>query len=569
MSTRRTFLRQGLGVTMGLAADKALGAPASSTARPNIVFILADDLGFSDIGPYGSEVETPNLDRLAKGGLRFAQFYNSPRCCPSRAALLTGMYSHQAQMGDMVADYGRYAAPAYHGDLSESCVTIAEALQAGGYHTMMVGKWHLTPPSMPSKHNWPLQRGFQQYFGIINGAAEYWDPLSLAEGNEFLPNNHGPYLTDRFADKAVEYIGEAAHGDKPFFLYLAFNAPHWPLQAPEETIAKYRDRYRDGWDHMRAKRHERQVASGLLSHEWDMTPRDPRVPAWERASYHDWEMQRMAVYAAMIDRMDQGIGKVMAKLEAMGVADNTLVCFMSDNGGNSEEMGELKPNAPRPDFMNRKLPDGRDVRPGNIPGLMPGTADTFQSIGIPWGNVSNTPFRLYKHYTHEGGISTPFLMHWPAGVRDPGRTVASVGHEIDVMPTCLELAGCSLPAKSKAGSVPAPLEGRSLMHALRNQPVPERGVLCWEHEGNCAIRKGKWKLVSRFPDSWELFDMEGDRTELRNVADLHPELTASLALEYHQWADRVGARSWPMPETPPGERTGALLSPEYLRHDRP
>ncbi len=568
MPTRRSFLQGSLSLTAGLAASKALGSVKPNT-RPNIVFILADDLGFSDIGPYGSEIETPHLDRLAKEGLRFSQFYNSPRCCPSRSALLTGMYSHQAQMGDMIADYGRYAAPAYRGDLSEQCVTIAEALKAGGYHTMMVGKWHQTPVNLQSKHNWPLQRGFDQYFGIINGAAEYWDPLSLAEGNEFLSDNHGPYLTDRFADKAVDYIGEAGKGDKPFFLYLAFNAPHWPMQAPEEDIAKYRDRYKDGWDRIRAERRQRQIDSGLLSPKWTMTERDPRVPQWQQASFHDWEMRRMAVYAAMIDRMDQGIGKVMAKLLTMSILDNTLVFFMSDNGGNSEEIEESAANAQRPDYMNRKLPDGHEVRPGNTPGVMPGAEDTFQSIGIPWGNVTNTPFRLYKHYAHEGGISTPFLVHWPAHVRSPGRTVTSVGHEIDVMPTCLEAAGCSLPATTKGGTTPAPLEGKSLLSAIRGQAVQDRGILCWEHEGNCAIRKGKWKLVSRFPDSWELFDMEQDRTELHNIADIHPEVTASLAAAYRVWAKRVGAQSWPMPETPPGDRSGALLTPDYLRHDRP
>jgi arylsulfatase A-like enzyme len=238
MLSRRDVLRQMAVSGTALACGAQAVGGQKKDRRPNIIFILADDLGYSDIGPYGSEIETPNLDRLAKGGVRFSQFYNSPRCCPSRAALLTGMYSHQAQMGDMVADYGRYAAPAYHGDLSEQCVTMAEALHGGGYATMMVGKWHLTPIKMESKHNWPMQRGFDKYFGIINGAAEYYDPLSLTEGNETLPNNHGAYLTDRFADKAVEYVGEAGAGDKPFFLYLAFNAPHWPIQAPEETAVE-------------------------------------------------------------------------------------------------------------------------------------------------------------------------------------------------------------------------------------------------------------------------------------------------------------------------------------------
>ena len=430
MKTRRAFLQHSVTASAGLLLPDAVwgrsfgesGESKTKDARPNIVFILADDMGFSDIGCYGSEIDTPNLDALAKGGLQFTDFHNSPRCCPSRAALMTGLYSQQAGMGMMADDYGRYPYPGYIDDLSQGCVTIAEALKPAGYRTLMVGKWHLTPLTV-GQHNYPLQRGFDRYYGIINGAASYFDPGTLTRDNtpiEVTKEDAGYYLTDALGDNAVQYIEDAAHGDKPFFLYAAFTAGHWPLMAPEETIAKYKDRYADGWDKIRAERHAKQLALGIVQEQWGITVRDPRVPAWEIASYHEWEMRRMAVYAAQIDKLDQNVGKIVSKLRQLGILDNTLIFFMSDNGGNFEELLPMASYQTRPTFMPYRTKEGHAIVPGNDPSIMPGPATSYASYGIPWGNVSNTPFRLYKHYAHEGGISTPFIVHWPKGAQQQG-----------------------------------------------------------------------------------------------------------------------------------------------------
>jgi arylsulfatase A-like enzyme len=575
MKTRREFLQSGLcaGAAAMLPRDarstprEAASGPAGK--RPNIVFILADDMGFSDIGCYGSEIDTPNLDSLARGGLRFTDFHNSPRCCPSRAALLTGLYSHQVGMGMMTSDHGTYPYPAYAGDLSQNCVTIAEALKDGGYTTLMAGKWHLTPVGIGNR-NYPLQRGFDRYYGIINGAASYFDPDSLTSGNdpiEVAKNDREYYLTDAIGDYSARFIDGAAREGKPFFLYAAFTAGHWPLMAPEAAIAKYKGRYAAGWDEMRRTRHTKQLAMGIVDPAWNLTPRDPRVPAWELASFHEWEQRRMEVYAAQIDKLDENVGKIIAKLRQLGVFENTMICFMSDNGGNFEEMARIPPGQPRPAFMPKQTRDGLPVIPGNDPSILPGPATTYASYGIPWGNVSNTPFRLYKHYAHEGGIATPFIVHWPAGLSNQGITHA-IGHEIDVMPTCLEVAGVDYPQTSKAGAAPPPLEGKSLVPVFGGKALAARSLF-WEHEGNSAVREGKWKLVSRFPDAWELYDMEADRTETRDLADRQPERVKKMANDYAAWAERVGVQPWPMPETPRGsEREGAMPSPGYLLKDR-
>jgi arylsulfatase A-like enzyme len=555
--SRRDFIKLGAGVAAGVLAESAkastLPAPLPA-AKPNIILILVDDMGFSDIGCFGSEIATPNLDRLADRGIRINQFYNNPRCCPSRASIMTGLYSQQAGMGMMVEDYGRYPSPQYAGDLSAQTVTIPEALKTAGYATAMVGKWHLTPDKPDvSKRNWPLQRGFDKFWGMVPGASVYYQSRALSEGTDHIPAPGGAdeYLTDAFANHAVTYVQELAAGKQPFFLYCAFNAPHWPLQAPEEEIQKYSQRYANGWDALREERHRKQIAMGLINPKWPITPRDPRVPAWQEAKDKEWEMRRMAVYAAMIDRLDQGIGKIIRSVEQAGVMDNTLIMFMSDNGGNSEEIA----------FTTKVQPG---MKRGNLPSVMPGGPHTFESIGIPWGNCANTPFRLYKHYTQEGGIATPFIACWPKVIAPVKKPVNAVGHETDLMPTFLEMAGAMYPSKVAAGPIP-PLVGESLMPLFFGKPRT-RAPIFWEHEGNKAVRDGQWKLVSRFPDSWELYDMEADRTEMHDLAATQPARAKAMAVMWNDWAKKIGVQPWPMPQTPPYERTGEMETPPYLKN---
>ncbi len=558
-------------------AGSALPTPVKSRiagSKPNIILILADDMGYSDIGCFGSEVSTPNLDKLAGRGLRVNQFYNNPRCCPSRASIMTGLYAQQAGMGMMVADHGRYPYPQYAGELSAQTVTIPEALKASGYQTAMVGKWHLATEDSEGKHDWPLQRGFDKFWGMIAGASVYYESPHLMSGNDPLPPpSDDQYLTDLWTDHAVSYVTELSQSKQPFFLYTAYNAPHWPIQAPEELVQKYAKRYASGWDQLREERHKKQLAMGLVSDKWPLTPRDPRVPAWEKVDNQDWEMRRMAVYAAMIERLDHGIGRIIDSVEKAGIAENTLIIFMSDNGGNAEEIGRGRGRAPASMHEGGGLhgtnfpgqPEPCEIGmtcAGNVPGVMPGDLSTFQSIGIPWGNCANTPFRLYKHYTQEGGISTPFIACWPAVIKAQAAPVNAVGHETDLMPTFLEVAGATYPSKVAAGPVPA-LVGQSLVPIFAGKSRT-RSPIYWEHEGNKALRDGKWKIVARFPEQWELYDMEADRTELHNLAAAQPERAKMMAAMWDDWAKRIGVQPWPMPETPPGESTGKLGVPPYL-----
>ena len=411
--------------------------------RPNIVLILADDMGYSDIGCYGSEIRTPSLDGLAERGLRFTQMYNSARCCPSRASLLTGLSPHQAGVGHMVADLGL---PAYQGYLNLSGVTIAEALRESGYTTLMSGKWHVGggydlhdpdswAPGDPT-HPIPTQRGFDRFYGIVAGAASYFYPLTLMRDDRFIPlSPEDFYLTDAISDNAVGMIGDASSAGNPFFLHISYTSPHWPLHALEEDIARYETAYRDGWDALRTGRHEQMKMLGIVDPAWEISPRDRDAPAWDHVRHSDWEALRMATYAAQIDRMDQGIGRVLAKLRDEGIEQNTLVMFLSDNGGCAEFMAEDS-DSPRPAQYITPTPDGRAIRVGNSPEISPGPADTFTSYDLPWANASNTPFRRYKRWTHEGGISTPFIMSWPARIGRPG-VVHEPVHLIDLAPTCL------------------------------------------------------------------------------------------------------------------------------------
>ena len=534
--------RQFLQTVSAAPAAFACAAPPLAAApgrRPNILVILADDMGFSDIGCYGGEIDTPNLNRLAKGGIRFTQFYNTARCCPTRASLLTGLYPHQTGVGHMV-DTGRKDLPGYTGDLNRSSVTIAEVLKTAGYRTYMSGKWHVTPVT-DSKHNWPRQRGFDRFFGTIHGAGSFYDPATLTRDNEPVqPDKPDFFYTDAIADNACGFIGDASRGQDPFFLYCAFTAPHWPLHAIEKDIAKYKGRYRDGWDALRLERHKRMTDAGIVDPRWRLTARDPRVPPWPGAPDKEWQQRRMEVYAAQIDRMDQCIGRILDKLKQTGAEQNTLILFLADNGGCAEE---LAGSGPLPRHIPGKTRDGRPVRRGNDPRIMPGPDDTYQSYGIGWANASNTPFRLYKHWVHEGGIATPLIAYWPAAIRKRGGFSHQPGHLIDIMATCCDVANARYPAEFQNTRI-QPLEGRSLLPILRGGKRQDHPEIYWEHEGNRAVRQGKWKLVSRHPGHWELFDLEADRTETDDLVVKQPAKAQELAAEWDVWAKRCNVVPW-------------------------
>jgi arylsulfatase len=517
-----------------ISAGRSFSAPPR---RPNIIVMMADDMGFSDLGCYGSEIRTPNIDSLATGGVRFTHFRNTARCCPSRASMLTGLYAHQAGVGHMVNP--RPSLPGYLGDLNKRCVTLGEALRGSGYRTMLSGKWHVTPND-GRKHNWPLQRGFDRFYGIIAGAASYYQPWTLtrdnqpieAEGNDY-------YLTDAIAQNASTYIEDAAKGRDPFFLYVGFTSPHWPLHAFESDVERYRGRYREGWDALREERHQKMIRMGLVDRKWGITPRDEEVPAWKDAPNRDWEQRRMEVYAAQIDRMDQNVGRILQTLKKTGKDQDTLILFLADNGGCAENLpaGVMNHNTPK------TARDGRPARPGNSPSIIPGGDDTFASYGIGWANASNTPFRRYKHWVHEGGICTPLIAHWPQGISRKNTITHENGHIIDVMATCIAASGAKYPERFQDEAI-QPMEGRSLLPAFAGGKVARSDAFYWEHEGNRAVVDGKWKLVSRYPQNWELYDLEAARCELRDLAGSDAARVQRMVARYEGWAARANVRPW-------------------------
>ena len=552
-------------ILLAIAAT-AVMTPFSTAATPNIVVILADDMGFSDLGCYGGEIATPNLDALAAGGLRFTQFYNTARCCPTRASLLTGLYPHQAGVGHMMEDRG---VDGYRGDLNRRCRTIAEVLGPAGYHCLAVGKWHVTRFTSPDgpKHNWPLGRGFDRFYGTIHGAGSYYDPSSLVRDDtmispytdpEYRPETY--YYTDAITDNAVRFVGEHARdrAGRPFFLYMAYTAAHWPMHALPEDVARHKGQYDVGYGPIRRARYVKAARLGLISGDQLMSP---GAVDWDAVADRKWEAAGMEVYAAMVERMDRGVGKLVAELKRTGQFENTLILFLQDNGGCAEDMGRKKqeghPDGPRPerptfppmkptDFaaagsVPAQTRDGYPIRMGA--GVYPGPADTYVAYGEGWANVSNTPFRRYKHWVHEGGISTPLIAHWPAGIAARGEVRRQPGHLIDIMATCVELAGVRYPADA------TPLPGRSLVPAFADRPI-DRDALFWEHEGNRAIRAGRWKLVAVQGKPWELYDIEADRTELHDLAAQHPEKVAELSARWEEWAKRSNVIPYPPARRP-------------------
>ncbi len=521
-----------------------------SLKRPNIILILADDMGFSDLGCYGSEIRTPNLDGLAASGQRFSQMYNYARCCPSRAALLTGLYPHQAGVGHMVYDAGW---PAYQGYLNDNCVTIAEVLRTAGYRTLMSGKWHvggqydLKKPEtwQPGSKGYPTprQRGFDRFYGTLVGAGSYFRPHALVDNETPVDlEDDDYYYTDAISDNAAAMITEAHTADAPFFLHVTYTAPHWPLHALPEDIARYEGQYRRGWDTLRTQRHEELNGMGILDSRWAISPRDNDAPAWTDAQNKDWEDLRMAVYAAQIDRMDQGIGKIINTLRELNIEDNTLVMFLADNGGCAELLRE---DGGVERYNTMPAPGGKPLQVGNRVDLRPGEADTFMSYDLPWANASNAPFRLYKHWVHEGGISTPFIACWPDAI-DAGSITHTPAHIIDIMATCLEISGAAYPAEYNDKPITS-LAGESLLPVFYGQPWQRERPLFWEHEGNRAVRANEWKLVRKYPGTWELYNIVEDRTELNNLYDRNRPVADQLSQHYAEWATRCGVLDWPLP----------------------
>ena len=533
----------------------------SAADKPNIIFIMSDDMGFSDIGCYGSEIRTPVLDELAANGIRFTQFYNTARCCPTRASLLTGLYPHQAGVGHMMGDYGHIG---YQGNLNRECVTVAEALKSAGYRSYISGKWHVTrhtPPEGP-KHNWPRQRGFDRFYGTIHGAGSFYDPNSLTLDNQqispYADPNYQPeeyYYTDAISDYAVKFLDQhqAEHAAKPFFMYVSYTAAHWPMHALEKDVARYKGEYDEGYEAIRAARFKRMKKAGLIASDAELSPAPEK---WADNKHQAWDIRNMEVYAAMVDNMDAGIGRLVTRLKHHRQFENTLILFFQDNGGCAEGLGRnprgkytRRPDKPpfppmsadalQRDMIPKQTRDGYPLVMGKD--IMAGPADTYIAYGRGWANVSNTPFREYKHWVHEGGISTPLIAHWPKGIHRKGVLEHQPGHLVDLMATAVDMAGATYPTTYHEGNQKIqPMEGVSLVPAFHGKKLYRKNPIYWEHEGNRAIRDGDWKLVAKgAKGAWELYNIADDRSEMHDLADKHPEKTKALADAWQTYAERA------------------------------
>ena len=529
-------------------AGGAVGArsvAAQVDARPNIIVILVDDMGWSDIGSYGGEIPTPNLDALAARGVRFTEFYSTPRCSPTRASLLTGLYPHQAGMGHLDTVI-RPGSSGTTGRLNDRSVTIAEVLRDAGYFTAMSGKWHLGQQNGSP----PWQRGFERVLSLRAGGMYFPNQNFQGGGDELTRRAQEPlyidgtptprdapvfgtnwYATSLWTEFGLKFIDEARKANKPFFLYLAHNAPHFPLMAPADLIAKHRGKYTAGWDSLRTARYRRQIKMGLIDAAWPLSPREPVSPAWESLSNEEKDRfdHLMAVYAAMVEAIDTSVGVLVKGLEARGALDKTLILFLSDNGANAE-------SGPA----------------GHFNGTPPGGPNSNLYLGMNWAAVGSTPFRRFKHFTHEGGIAAPLVVHWPQGIPANRRNALErqPAHVIDVMPTLIDIAGAKYPREFKEQPI-QPMEGVSLRPAFVGQSLRRTRPLFWEHEGNRAVRAGNWKLVSTYPDDWELYDLAADRVERNNLAARHPDIVKRLAAEWNAWAERAHVDRWPGPRRLP------------------
>ncbi len=484
--------------------------------QPNVIVILVDDMGWSDLSCYGSEIPTPHLDALADNGIRYTQFYNTGRCCPTRACLLTGLYSHQTGVGHMTSDD---KLPGYQGYLNDQCVTMGDVLRSTGYFTAACGKWHVGYNLAK-----PLDRGFDRFYGSQAGGFFFQpskgkdvilnDKVLYDAGN---PPPQGWYSTDAWTEYALKFIDEAQQADKPFFVYLAHNAPHFPLQAPQADIDQWKGKYMAGWDKLRSQRYQRQLNMGLIDESFVLSEKEEAVSDWDKLSNDEKERMDliMAIYAAVMTRLDQSIGTLVSGLKARGEFENTLIVFMSDNGGNAEA-GPM----------------------GRLEGDHPGDADSTVFCGQSWATLENNPFRKYKHYNHEGGISSPLIAHWPKGITSQKGTInkSTYGHLIDIMATVIDVSGANYPEVHNGKQI-LPYAGLSLVPTFSGEPI-EREALFWEHEGNRAIRVGDMKLVALHNKPWELYNIKVDRSETQNLIEQQPELAVTLAQQWDAWAER-------------------------------
>lgn len=495
----------------------------SSGDSPNVVVIMADDMGYSDLGCFGGEIETPNLDRLAAGGLRFTNFYSENMCWVSRAAMLTGVY-HKTSM--------------FENSIHPRCVTLTEVLRSHGYQTCMSGKWHLAGKPYTI---FPNDRGFDEFYGILGGAASFYAPAFLSRNRTNVESEARDdpdyYLTDAISREASRMI-RSATADKPLFLSVAYTAAHWPLHAKQRDIDAYEGKYAMGWDRLRQQRLARMKQLGIVDQDVPLSKRNENVPPWDEAPHQDWQQRRMEVYAAQVTAMDRGIGQLMQALEETGRFENTLIFFTIDNGGCHVEYGPDR----KGDYLPDQTRDGRPMRPGNLPSIMPGPEDTYQSYGHGWANVSNTPYRQFKQYDHEGGIRTPMIAHWPNGIAAKGAIIRAVSHLIDIMPTVLEVAGASPPAEFN-GQKPIPMDGHSLAAGFRGEHVAGHETLFFAHAKGRAIRHGNWKLVAENKTPWELYDLSQDPTESNNLADEMPRKVIELEATWTAESKRLARQA--------------------------
>jgi len=514
-------------VALFCVAQLLLPVTSLTAAAPNIVLIISDDMGYSDLGCYGGEIDTPVLDGLAEQGLRFTNYYVNNMCWPTRASLMTSLYPLTALPNEGAAT----------GGLHPEAVTLPQALRNAGYSTFMSGKWHLSNSQQPDGKNAPHHRGFEYFYGTISGAADFFAPVDLQlNGKSRTYEWQGRddyYYTDAITNHALNFL-DNRDAKKPFFLYMAYTAAHWPLHAKPEDIEHYKGRFQSGWDQLREDRYRRMKKLGVIDRDWELSPRHNNVPAWQGTKYPQWHERRMEVYAAQITSMDRNIGRVTEYLNRHGLFENTILIYQHDNGGcHVEYLPERKGN-----WTREKTTDGKaiPIKPGNIPNLMPGGQETFQSYGYGWANLSNTPFRLFKQYDHEGGTRSPLIIHWPNGIASNqiGSLVKDVCHVIDIMPTLLDVAGVTAGIQNSL-----PLEGRSFANALQGLAVPQHNSIFWAHNKGSAVWSDGWKLVSgNRGKQWELYYLPEDGTELKNLAVQHPDKVAELKELHAQWMAR-------------------------------